>query len=180
LDVTKDTTLVAAVRDFRDRVAELEVEIDALRAKVSHQRRLQFNLKRGGSPQDGDEFQGVVQSIQHLAASCTPKNAAERHVGIESAPPSSTFLTRICGGSHRFHPRSREAAHSWATSNASARASASVVQAAQCPIGHARSRMAGCSQAPVLILTAPDALAPAIAVAVRTAAAQRERGRDRR
>jgi hypothetical protein len=42
---------------------------------------------------------------------------------------------------------------------------------AQCPIGHARGRMAGCSQAPVLILTAPDALAPSIAVAIRTAAA---------
>ena len=51
---------------------------------------------------------------------------------------------------------------------------------AQCPIGHARGRMAGSSQAPVLILTAPDALAPSIAVAVRAAAAQRERGTNRR
>jgi hypothetical protein len=37
--------------------------------------------------------------------------------------------------------------------------------------------MAGCSQAPVLILAAPDALTPPIAVAVGTAAAKRERGR---
>ena len=42
---------------------------------------------------------------------------------------------------------------------------------AQCPIGHTRGWMAGSSQAPVLILTAPYALAPSIAMAVRTAAA---------
>src|ERR1700733_7115735 len=118
LDVTKDTTLVAAVRDFRDRVAELEVEIDALRAKVTHQRRLQFNLKRRGSPQDGDEFQGVVQSIQHL-----------RLRARQRMPPSSG--NRVCAAIfdvlHKnlrrvasFHPRSLEAAHSWATSSASA------------------------------------------------------------
>jgi hypothetical protein len=41
----------------------------------------------------------------------------------------------------------------------------------QCSIGHARGRMAGCSHAPVLILAAPDALAPSIAMAIRTAAA---------
>jgi hypothetical protein len=41
----------------------------------------------------------------------------------------------------------------------------------QISIGHARGRMAGCSQAPVLILAAPDALAPSIAMAIRTAAA---------
>ena len=43
--------------------------------------------------------------------------------------------------------------------------------AMQISIGHARSRMAGCSQAPVLILPAPYALAPSVAMAVRTAAA---------
>jgi hypothetical protein len=41
----------------------------------------------------------------------------------------------------------------------------------QISIGHARGRMAGCSQAPVLILAAPDALAPSIAMTIRTAAA---------
>src|SRR5579863_95297 len=81
-DMTKDAALVAAVRDFRDQVAELEVEIDALRAKVSYQRRLQFNLKRRGSPQDGDEFQGIVQSIQHMrfahAKECRRASSGDR------------------------------------------------------------------------------------------------------
>jgi hypothetical protein len=41
----------------------------------------------------------------------------------------------------------------------------------QISIGHARGRMAGSSQAPILILAAPDAFAPSIAMAIRTAAA---------
>ena len=82
LDVTKDAALVAAVRDFRDGVAEFAVEIDALSAKVSHQRRLQFNLKRRCSLQDGNEFQGAVWSIQHLrlryAKECRRASSGDR------------------------------------------------------------------------------------------------------
>ena len=52
--------------------------------------------------------------------------------------------------------------------------------AAQCPIGRTRGWMAGSPQAPVLVLAAPDACAPSIAMAVRTAAAQRERRTNRR
>ena len=40
--------------------------------------------------------------------------------------------------------------------------------------------MARLSQAPVLILTAPDAMTPPIAMTVWTAVAQRERRRNRR
>jgi hypothetical protein len=42
---------------------------------------------------------------------------------------------------------------------------------AQCPIWSPRGWVARSSQAPVLILTAPDALTPTIAMAVRPAAA---------
>ena len=48
------------------------------------------------------------------------------------------------------------------------------------PIGTRTGDMTRVSHAPVLILTAPDALAPRIAMAVRTAIAQRERRRSRR
>ena len=46
------------------------------------------------------------------------------------------------------------------------------LQAAQRAVGHARGRVASPSDAPILILTAEDAMAVAIAMAVRTAAAQ--------
>jgi len=58
--------------------------------------------------------------------------------------------------------------------------SASLVKAAQRPIGHPRGPMAGCPQAPVLILAAPHALSPSVAMLVRTAAPERECGRNRR
>ncbi len=47
-------------------------------------------------------------------------------------------------------------------------------------IGTIGGNMASMSQAPTLILTAPDAVAPPIAMVVRTTAAQRERRRNRR
>lgn len=53
-------------------------------------------------------------------------------------------------------------------------------EAAQVTIWHADSGMARMSYAPGLILTAPYAVAPAIAVAVRAAAAQREGRCNRR
>ncbi len=51
--------------------------------------------------------------------------------------------------------------------------------AAQCSVGSAHRPVAGFSQAPVLILTAPYAVAPSVAMTVRTAAAQGESGANR-
>jgi hypothetical protein len=48
------------------------------------------------------------------------------------------------------------------------------------PIGSIGGDVASMSEAPTLILTAPDAAAPRIAMVVRTTAAQRERRRSRR
>lgn len=48
------------------------------------------------------------------------------------------------------------------------------------PVGTGSGYMTRVSHAPVLILTAQNALAPRIAMAVRTAVAQRERRRNRR
>ena len=48
------------------------------------------------------------------------------------------------------------------------------------PVRSANGGMARVSQAPGLILAAPDALARPVAMEIRTATAQRERRRDRR
>ena len=180
LDVTKDAALVAAVRDFRDRVAEFEVEIDALSAKVSHQRRLQFNLKRRCSLQDGNEFQGAVWSIQHLrlryAKECRRASSGDRAYATVFDVLHKNFLRAVAA----FRPRPLETQGACIDVVERARGTIASVKAAQCPIGHARGWMARSSQAPVLVLAAPDALAPVVPMAIRTAAAQRERRRNRR
>ena len=52
------------------------------------------------------------------------------------------------------------------------------LQAAQSAVGHAGRGMAGLPDAPILILTAEGAMTPSVTMAVRTAAAQRQSGRD--
>ena len=54
------------------------------------------------------------------------------------------------------------------------------LETVQRTIGHTSGCMARLSKAPVLILTAPDAITPPITMTVWTAAAQRERRRNRR
>ena len=143
-----------------------------------------FSEGRCGLRSFGGELFGL-KSSQRSSGECR-----FTQVGVSVNSPVDDFQAvsvcahSISGASNRMHAkitsdmeaRTPSAAPTrWAAPKANASSIANHL-----PIGSANGWMASVSQAPGLVLTAPNALARPIAMEVRTAAAQRERRRSRR